>query len=80
MTINEVIERLDLALLGVNHITRFAGEIDAALPANDPTYEAFLAPDRIAMLEALSKELRDFPAQCAAELAVAAPKKAKKAK
>jgi hypothetical protein len=80
MTITEIVERLDLALLGVRHITQFGGEADTALTADDPTYEAFLTPERSAMLAALEKEMRDYRAQCAAAEAVTTPKKAKKAK
>ncbi len=80
MTLSEVIERLSLAQGAIRQIYQFVGEVDKAMVAADETFEPFLSAERIATLKELTDEITEYSGQCVEALAVAAPKKAKKAK
>lgn len=80
MTLSEVIERLSLAQGAIRQINQFVGEVDKAMVAADATFEPFLSEERIATLKELTDEIAEYSGQCVEALAVATPKKAKKAK
>ena len=72
MTLTEIVERLDGALIAIGQVQRLA-LLDAVLAESG--YEPFMTAERSAMLKDLSAEVQEYYGECAVALAVTAPKK-----
>lgn len=80
MTLPEIVERLGLTFDAIKNINQYLSEVDTAIVAGDATFDPFLTPERVAMLQALSAEIAEYRDACVAEMVAPTPKKAKKAK